>query len=100
MTKIRSREVGDWRSAIEKGDTFRFDKIAGDKALILRAWAALKSYGENPLGPEMLMLRDEAEGINALVAKADKFDQFEIILNDTSEPDRRVIERIAEAFFG
>jgi hypothetical protein len=64
------------------------------------AWAALKGYGEDPLGPEMLMLRDVAEGINGIVEKARKFDALETILNDTTSPDRVVIERPAEVFFG
>jgi hypothetical protein len=100
MTKIKSREYIDWRDAIQKGDTFRFDKIGGDRTLIMAAWTALKNYGEAPLGPQMLMLRDVAEGINGLVAKAAKFDELEEILNDTASPDRAVIERLAQVFYG
>jgi hypothetical protein len=83
-----------------KGDSFRFDKVGGDRALIMRAWTALRDYGEDPLGPQMLMLRDIAEGINSLVEKSRKFDELEEILNDTASPDRAVIERLAEVFFG
>jgi hypothetical protein len=38
--------------------------------------------------------------INGLVEKAAKFDALETILNDTASPDRAVIERLAEVFFG
>jgi hypothetical protein len=65
----------------------------------MRAWAALKGYGEDPLGPEMLCLRDVAEGINGLVEKSRKFDQLEAILSDTSAPDRRIIERLSDVFY-
>jgi hypothetical protein len=85
---------------IATADTFRFSRIGGDKALIMRAWMTLRDYGENPLGAEMLMLRDVAEGINRLVEAERKLAELEAILNDTSTSDRRVIERLSEVFFG
>jgi hypothetical protein len=65
----------------------------------LRAWAALKAYGENPLGAEMLMLRDVAERINRLVEADRKLAELEAVLNDTGMSDRRVIERLSEVFY-
>jgi hypothetical protein len=88
-----------WKDAVEAADTFRFNKVGGDKALLMRAWTALRDYGEDPLGAEMLILRDVAEGINSLVEKARKFDALETILNDTSAPGRRVIERLSDVFY-
>jgi hypothetical protein len=64
-----SREYVSSKRAIALADTFRFDKIGGDKALLMRAWGALKGYGEDPLGRDMLMLRDVAGAINRRRAK-------------------------------
>jgi hypothetical protein len=43
----------------------------------------LRDYGENPLGAEMLILRDVAEGINRLVEAERKLAELEAVLNDT-----------------
>jgi hypothetical protein len=48
----------------------------------------------------MLALKDLEVAINGLVEKSRKFDELEEILNDTASPDRAVIERLAEVFFG
>lgn len=94
-----SREYVSWKRAIATADTFRFNKVGGDKALLMSAWRALKGYGENPLGTEMLILRDVAEAINRLVDAERKLAELELILADTSTPDRRVIERLSEVFY-
>jgi hypothetical protein len=99
-TQPRSREYTDWRDAIEKGDSFRFAKVSGDRDLIRRAWSYLRDKGADPLSRDLLALKDMEIGINGLVEKARKFDALETILNDTSAPDRWVIERLAEVFFG
>jgi hypothetical protein len=42
--------------------------------------------------PDMLILRDIAEGINVVVEKASTYDKVEIILHDTASSDKRVME--------
>jgi hypothetical protein len=94
-----SARFNAWKDAVEAGDTFRFARVTGDRDLIRRIWRRLRDMGADPLGIDMLALKDLELGINGLVEKARKFDQLEVILNDTSEPDRRVIERLCEAFY-
>jgi hypothetical protein len=50
------------------------------------------------LSRDLLALKD-LELVNGLVEKARKLDRLEATLNDTSEPDRRVIERLAKTFY-
>lgn len=68
--------------------------------MIRRIWRRLRDMGAHPLGIDMLALKDLELGINGLVEKARKLDQLENILNDTASPDRAVIERLCEAFYG
>jgi hypothetical protein len=68
-------------------------------AICCGVWIYLRDKGADPLSRDMLALKDLELGINGLVEKARKFDQLEAILNDTNDPDRRVIERLAEAFY-
>jgi hypothetical protein len=94
-----SREYAAWREAIDAADTFKYAKVSGDRDLIRRVWTYLRDKGAEPLSRDLLALKDLELGINGLIEKARKFDQLEAILNDTSEPDRRVIERLCEAFY-
>jgi hypothetical protein len=94
-----SREYAAWREAIAAADTFKYAKVSGDRDLIRRVWSYLRDKGADPLSRDMLALKDLEIGINGLVEKALKLDQLEVILNDTNDPDRRVIERLAEAFY-
>jgi hypothetical protein len=89
-----------WARAVEANDTFAFARISGDRDLIRRLRGKLRDDGADPLGRDMLALADLENGINRLVEKARKYDELETILNDTSAPDRRVIERLSEVFFG
>jgi hypothetical protein len=97
--RLMSREYAAWREAIAAADTFKYAKVSGDRDLLRRLWRHLRDGGADPLGIDMLALKDLELGINGLIEKARKFDQLETILNDTSEPDRRVIERLCEAFY-
>jgi hypothetical protein len=88
-----------WKDAVEAGDTFHYAKVSGDRNLLRRVWTYLRDKGADPLSRDMLALKDLELGINGLIEKARKLDQLEAILNDTSDPDRRIIERLAEAFY-
>jgi hypothetical protein len=94
-----SREYAAWREAIAAADTFKYAKVSGDRDLIRRVWSYLRDMGADPLSRDMLALKDLELAINGLVEKARKLDQLEAIFNDTSDPDRRVIERLAEVFY-
>jgi hypothetical protein len=89
-----------WKDAVASNDTFRFARVSGDKDLLMRAWRRLKEYGADPMSPDMLILRDVAEGINVVVEKAETYDRLEIILNRTDLPEKRVIEMLSAAFYG
>lgn len=58
-----SREFADWRKAVAANDTFKYAKITGDKDLIRRIWRYLRDKGANPLGRDMLALKDLELGI-------------------------------------
>lgn len=91
--------VRAWREAVAAGDTFRIDKVGGDRALIARIWKRLKDLGEDPMSGDMLLIRDLEQAINGLVEAHTKLDQLEIILNDLSDSDGRTIARFCEAFY-
>lgn len=91
--------VQDWKDAIAAGDTFRVDKIGGDRALIARIWKRLKECGSDPYSQDMLLLRDLEHAINGLVENTHKLDQLERILNDLRETDGRTMARISEVFY-
>lgn len=78
-----------WKDAIAAADTFRFDKIGGDRALISRAWLRLKEKGVDPYCKDMLLLKDVELAINTLVEKSRKLDQLEIVLNDLPRRTQR-----------
>jgi hypothetical protein len=59
-----------WKDAVEAGDTFRFARVTGDRDLIRRIWRRLRDMGADPLGIDMLALKDLELGINGLVEKA------------------------------
>ncbi len=89
-----------WKDAIEAGDTFKYAKLSGDRDLLRRLWRHLRDAGADPLGQDMLALKDLELGINRLVEKEQRFDQLEIILNDVDASDRDVIVRLSDAFYG
>lgn len=91
--------VQDWKDAVAAGDSFRFDKIGGDRALIRRAWLHLKELGCNPYSKDMLLLKDVEVAINGLVEAARKLDQLEIVLNDLNDSDGQTIARLCEVFY-
>lgn len=88
-----------WKDAIAAADTFRFDKIGGDRALIARVWKRLRDMGIDRYSPDMLMLKDIELAICGLVEKARKLDQLEIVLNDLNETDGQTIARMSEIFY-
>jgi hypothetical protein len=92
--------VAAWRDAVEAGDTFAFAKVSGDRDLIRRVWRYFRDKGADTLGRDMLALKDLELAINGLVEKSRKYDELEEILNDTASPDRAVIERLAQVFYG
>jgi hypothetical protein len=92
------REVGVWKDAIARGDTFRFAKTRGDRALIARIWQRLCDAGEDSLSADMLSLKDIERGINSLIEKAAKLDRLEIILNDVNQSERQTIERMSRLY--
>ena len=57
----------DWKDASEAGDSFRVDKVRGDRALIARIWRRLKDLGEDRYSRDMLLLRDLEHAICGLV---------------------------------
>lgn len=91
--------VQAWRDAVEAGDSFRIDKIRGDRALIARIWQRLRDLGESPLSGDMLLLRDLENAINGLVEAHIKLDQLDIVLNDLSDSDGQTIARFCEVFY-
>lgn len=99
MTKPYNAQYDNWRDAVTRADTFRFAKITGDRDLLSRLWSKLKEKGSDPLSTDMLAIKDLEIAINQLIDKAAKYDQFELILNDTTISDRITIERLASAFY-
>jgi hypothetical protein len=95
-----SREYAAWREAIAVGDTFKYAKVSGDRDLLRRVWRYLRDKGADPLSRDLLALKDLELAINSLVEKSRKLDELETVLNCTDMPDRRVIERLAEVFYG
>jgi hypothetical protein len=79
---------------------FKYAKVSGDRDLLRRLWRHLRDGGADPLGRDMLALKDLELGINRLIEKEQKFDQLEIILNDVHASDRDVIVRLSDAFYG
>ena len=91
--------VSNWKDAIATGDSFRFDKIGGDRALIARIWLRLKELGCDPYSGDMLLLKDVETAINSLVEAVHKLNQLEIVLNDLSDSDGQTIVRLLEIFY-
>jgi hypothetical protein len=85
---------------VELIDASKFTTVFSDRDLIRRIWRRLKEMGADPTWRDMLALKDLKVAINALVEKASTYDRLEEILNDTSASDRRVIERVSDAFYG
>lgn len=100
MSGVTNASFDAWKDAVGRGDTFSFARVTGDRDLIRRVRLRLRNAGADALSRDMLALADLEQGINGLVEKAAKLDQLEIILNDTNAPDRSVIERLSEAFYG